>query len=48
MPTPNKGESESDFVSRCHKHLRREEPNLDSKQRSGKCYGIYRTWKKEK
>lgn len=40
MPTPNRGESQDDFVSRCMEY-----PDLQSKpedQRAGECYGIYR------
>jgi len=42
MPTPHKGETQSEFISRCHRVLRREDSSLTSEQRNGKCFGIWR------
>lgn len=41
MPKPRKGEDQDSFISRCHRELRREGVT-DSKERSGKCFGIWR------
>jgi len=40
MPTPKKGESRNDFVSRCIRQLRREGKH-EQKAIVGKCEGIF-------
>lgn len=42
MPTPNKGESQSDFVSRCIPIVMNEGTAKDNKQASAICYSIFR------
>lgn len=48
MPTPNTGETEQHFVSRCVPYVMHEEGDRDKAHAVAKCYGIYRQWKKEK
>jgi hypothetical protein len=45
MPTPNKGESKSDFISRCIPYVIREGTTDDSSQAAAICHSI---WKKSK
>jgi len=47
MPTPNKGETEQHFVSRCISYLFHREGFKDKKKAAGRCYGIYRSWKRK-
>jgi len=47
MPTPNTGETEQHFVSRCISYLFHE-GERDKEHAAAKCYGIYRQWKKDK
>lgn len=47
MPTPNSGESEQHFVSRCVS-TRFHEGNRDKRQNVAICYSIYRAWKRKK
>ena len=46
MPTPKKGESRNDFVSRCIRQLRREGRH-EQKEIVGKCEGMYTYYTKE-
>ncbi len=48
MPEPKTNESEQEFVGRCIRFLRKEEPELNNKQRVGKCFGLYRNKKGKK
>jgi hypothetical protein len=42
MPTPNKGEKQQKFVSRCISYLSKESPGMSSGHKAAKCYGIWR------
>jgi hypothetical protein len=48
MPTVNKGESESDFVSRCVGDKGMVKEFRDQKRRVAVCYSIYKQSKKKK
>ncbi len=47
MPTPNSGESEQDFVSRCVPFMHKEGKYDDPKQILAVCYGIYKEHKQK-
>lgn len=47
MPTPKKGESESDFVDRCVPIVMKEDDTKDTDHAVAKCHGIYRQSKKK-
>ena len=44
-PKPKKGESESEFVSRCISEERHSGNDMPDEQLQGMCYNIYRDWK---
>jgi len=48
MPTPEKGESRSDYVSRCVQTLKHEDPNRPLKECLGQCYGMWSEAHKDK
>ncbi len=48
MPTPNTGETEQHFVSRCISYLFHTEGERDKAHATAKCHGIYSQWKKRK
>lgn len=48
IPTPNKGESQNQFVSRCMSFLADEESDLEQKQRLAVCFTKYKNWKKNR
>ncbi len=48
MPTPNTGETEQHFVSRCISYLFNREGVKDKAHAAAKCHGIYRQYKKGK
>lgn len=41
MPTPEKGEKRADYISRCVRMVKQEEPDKDIKAALGKCYGMW-------
>lgn len=41
MPHPHKDEKRSDYISRCVRQLKREEPGKALKACLGKCYGMW-------
>ena len=45
MPSPAKGESQQDYISRCISQLRHE--GYGQKEAIGRCYGMYRHYKKK-
>lgn len=48
MPTPRKGESQNDFVSRCVSYVVRESNGkVTGDHAVAKCYGIWRQHRKE-
>lgn len=47
MPTPKKGESEKDFVSRCIPYVKDEDPSISNDHAAAKCHGIYRQHRAE-
>lgn len=47
MPRPNPGEKRSDYISRCIKQVREEEPGKPTKEIVGKCYGMWETYSQE-
>src|SRR5262245_61652643 len=47
MPTPRKGETQSDFVSRCIPVVLREGTAKDQKQAAAICHSMWRESKKE-
>jgi len=48
MPTPNKNETQSDFVSRCMGSSEAQKDFPDKEQRAAFCYSRYRQHKKKK
>jgi len=48
MPKPNKGEKQSDFISRCIPIVINEGTTNDSKQAAAICYSIWRRSKGKK
>ena len=48
IPTPNKGESEKDFISRCIPIVINEGTTKDTKQATAICYSIWRRSKEKK
>ena len=42
MPYPNKGEKRGDYISRCVREVRHEDPKKPIKECLGKCYGMWR------
>ena len=46
MPTPNKGEKRSDYISRCVQELKREDSKRPMKECLGQCYGMWDQAKK--
>lgn len=47
MPTPKKGESADDFVSRCVRVRQHEHPDESQKQSVAVCYSMHRKAKKQ-
>jgi hypothetical protein len=47
MPTPNAGESKSDYISRCIPYVIKEE-GASQDQAVGKCYGLWKYFQKKK
>ena len=47
MPTPNKNETQKEFVSRCIPYVMKEDTSRDSKQAAAICYSIWRESKKK-
>jgi len=47
MPKPKEGESRDEYIGRCMKVTKEEDPNLDLKERLGKCFGMWKTYSKK-
>ena len=47
MPKPSKSESKTEFIKGCmgHPHIKSDFDSID--KRLGKCYGIFREWKRQ-
>lgn len=45
MPTPNKGETEKEFIGRCIPYMMNENPDMKQDQAVAICYSY---WEKEK
>ncbi len=43
MPTPESGESRKDYISRCVREVRTEEPDKPLKECLAKCYGMWKS-----
>jgi hypothetical protein len=41
VPNPKKGESESDYVSRCMSKMADDHPDWDEDRRAAACYSMY-------
>lgn len=48
LPTPTKGESQDDYVSRCMDFLSKDKSKLEQDQRVAACHERYRKWKKNR
>ena len=46
MPTPNKGESQKDYVSRCIPTVMKEGTAKDQKQAAAVCFSMYKQHQK--
>lgn len=44
MPYPRKGEKRSDYIGRCVRQVKHEEPGKDIKACLGKCYGMWKEY----
>jgi hypothetical protein len=47
MPEPITGETRSEYMSRCVRELKQEDPNKPMKECLGKCFGLWRTYTKQ-
>lgn len=47
IPKPRKGEKQKDFVSRCVKFVKKENPTMDDKQASAICFTAFKESKKQ-
>lgn len=47
MPTPKKGESKQEFISRCVPIRHGEHPNEDNKQSVAVCFSIWKEYQKK-
>ena len=48
MPEPREGESQQEFISRCIRVVKQENPEKTTEQAAGQCYGMWEQSKKRR